>query len=74
MATQPMKSPLNAMTAHTVMDGLPPVVARSLEAVTLTNHYPTGAMLFGEGEPARGMYFVLRAGSSCRYAPAMDGH
>jgi CRP/FNR family transcriptional regulator len=43
-----------------VFGGLPPAVSQSLETLTLTNHYPTGAVLFGEGEASRGIYVVQR--------------
>lgn len=59
MATQPMRSP-QSVKAATVIADLPPVVAHSLELVMMTNHYPTGAVLFGEGQTARGIYIVQR--------------
>jgi CRP/FNR family cyclic AMP-dependent transcriptional regulator len=59
MATQPMRTPQNVRAARTGMSDLPPAVAQSLETVTLTNHYPTGAVLFGEGQSARGIYMLL---------------
>jgi CRP-like cAMP-binding protein len=60
MATQPMRPPQSAMTAHTAFGDLPPAVMHSLEMVSLTNNYPTGTVLFTEGQAARGMYIVQR--------------
>jgi CRP/FNR family transcriptional regulator, cyclic AMP receptor protein len=60
MATQPLRNPQSATAARTVFGGLPPAVSQSLETLTLTNHYPTGAVLFGEGEASRGIYVVQR--------------
>jgi CRP/FNR family transcriptional regulator, cyclic AMP receptor protein len=59
MATQPMRTPQKfPLAAHSVFGDLPPAVQRELEPITLTNHYPTGAVLFAEGQSARGMYLV----------------
>ena len=60
MATQPMRPPKDTTTARTVFGDLPPIVAQALELVSLTNHYPTGAVLFSEGQNARGIYVVVR--------------
>jgi len=60
MATQPMRPPQKSAVAHSAFGDLPPAVLRDLENVTLTNHYPTGAVLFGEGQPVRGIYVVQR--------------
>jgi CRP/FNR family transcriptional regulator, cyclic AMP receptor protein len=60
MATQPLRNPQSTTAARTVFGGLPPAVSQSLETLTLTNHYPTGAVLFGEGEASRGIYVVQR--------------
>ncbi len=60
MATQPMRPPQKTAVAHSAFGDLPPAVLRDLENVTLTNHYPTGAVLFGEGQPVRGIYVVQR--------------
>jgi CRP/FNR family transcriptional regulator len=43
-----------------VFADLPPAVVQALEAVTMTNTYPAGAVLFAEGQAARGMFAVLR--------------
>jgi len=60
MATQPMKPPQSTPAAHTVYGDLPPALSRSLEMVILTNNYPTGSVLFTEGQTARGIYVVQR--------------
>ena len=60
MATQPMRPPQKTAVAHSAFGDLPPAVLRDLENVTLTNHYPTGAVLFGEGQTVRGIYVVQR--------------
>lgn len=60
MATQPLRTPQNTPAARTAFGGLPPAISQSLETLTLTNHYPTGAVLFGEGEASRGIYVVQR--------------
>jgi CRP/FNR family transcriptional regulator len=50
----------NFTAAEKTFEGLSPAVLRELEMVTMTNSYPTGAILFGEGESARGMYSIVR--------------
>ena len=60
MATQPMRPPQKTATAHSAFGDLPPAILRELDNVTLTNHYPTGAVLFSEGQTARGVYVVQR--------------
>lgn len=39
---------------------LPPAVVRDVDAVTLTNTYPAGAVLFAEGDTSRGVFVVAR--------------
>jgi CRP/FNR family cyclic AMP-dependent transcriptional regulator len=60
MATQPLRHPQNTTAARTTFGDLPPAVSQILDTITLTNHYPTGAVLFSEGEASRGIYFVQR--------------
>jgi CRP/FNR family transcriptional regulator, cyclic AMP receptor protein len=60
MATQPIKPPQKPSTAQSAFSELPPAIARELDTLSLTNHYPTGAVLFSEGQPARGIYVVQR--------------
>ena len=60
MATQPIKPPQKIYAAPSVFGDLSPALARELETMSLTNHYPTGAVLFSEGQPPRGIYIVQR--------------
>jgi CRP/FNR family transcriptional regulator, cyclic AMP receptor protein len=60
MATQPLRHPQSTTAAQTPFGGLPPAVSQFLETITLSNHYPTGAVLFSEGEASRGIYVVER--------------
>jgi CRP/FNR family cyclic AMP-dependent transcriptional regulator len=48
-----------APTDRTFCD-LPPAVADALEQEALTTSYPTGAVLFAEGQAPRGVYIVRR--------------
>jgi CRP/FNR family transcriptional regulator, cyclic AMP receptor protein len=59
MATQPVRN------AHNHPEGspfcnLPPAITQALETLTLTNEFPTGAILFTEGQEAKGIYIVRR--------------
>jgi len=47
-------------TSSAAFGDLPPAIIRELENVSITNHYPTGAVLFHEGQPARGIYILER--------------
>ena len=60
MAAHTTKNTENMAVAPKAFCDLPPVVSRELEAVTLTNTYPTGAVLFTEAEAPRGVFAVLR--------------
>ena len=60
MATQPIKPPQKLNAAQSAFGDLSPALARELETISLTNHYPTGAVLFSEGQTARGIYIVQR--------------
>ncbi len=60
MATQPIKPPQKLNAAPSAFGELSPALARELETISLTNHYPTGAVLFSEGQPPRGIYIVQR--------------
>lgn len=59
MATQPIRNTHNHPEGSPFSD-LPPVVAQALETLTLTNEFPTGAILFTEGQEAKGIYIVRR--------------
>jgi len=60
MATQPIRTPQSVPTAQTAFGDLPAAVVHSLETVSLVNSYPTGTILFSEGQSVRGMYIVQR--------------
>lgn len=60
MATQPIKPPQKPNAAQSAFSELSPALARELDTLSLTNHYPTGAVLFSEGQPTRGIYIVQR--------------
>ena len=59
MATQPIRNTHNHPERALFAD-LPPAVSQGLEMVTLTNEFPTGAILFTEGQDAKGLYIVRR--------------
>src|SRR5689334_1846451 len=42
------------------LDNFPPAVAEALEQEALTTTYPTGAVLFAEGQSPRGVFIVRR--------------
>ncbi|HKS76219.1 MAG TPA: Crp/Fnr family transcriptional regulator [Terriglobales bacterium] len=50
----------NLTAAEKMFGDLSPTILREIESVTMTNSYPSGAVLFGEAEPARGIYMVIR--------------
>jgi CRP/FNR family transcriptional regulator, cyclic AMP receptor protein len=52
---------------------LPDAALRALDALKLTNVYPRGALLFVEGQPARGVY-VLCSGRVKLSATSRDAH
>jgi CRP/FNR family transcriptional regulator, cyclic AMP receptor protein len=60
MATAAIKPQFKPPVTGSAFHGLPPALIRELEMITLTNHYPTGAVLFSEGQTARGIYVVQR--------------
>ena len=60
MATQPVRAPEKLNVALSAFGDLSPAIARELETISLTNHYPTGAVLFSEGQSTRGIYIVQR--------------
>jgi CRP/FNR family transcriptional regulator, cyclic AMP receptor protein len=60
MATQPLRHSSSMPAARPTFGGLSPAVIQTLDTITLTNHYPTGAVLFSEGEGSRGIYVVQR--------------
>jgi len=58
MATQPMRPPQKPAAAPSTFGDLPPAIVRELDIVSLTNHYPSGAVLFSEGQAPRGIYII----------------
>ena len=55
MATQA----INNLQSKSLCD-LPPVVANAVEQEAVTTMYPTGAVLFAEGQVPRGIFIVRR--------------
>src|SRR5438270_4596829 len=72
MATQPMRPPQKPTTAQSIFGDLPPAIVRELETISLTNHYPTGAVMFSEGMAPRGVY-LGQSGLMKLYVCASDG-
>src|ERR1700674_114783 len=60
MATQILNHPQKVAPALTLSCDLPPAVADALEQETVTTTYPTGAVLFAEGQVPRGIFIVRR--------------
>jgi CRP/FNR family transcriptional regulator len=60
MATQNIDHFSKAATADKTFCDLPPAIAEALEHEAITTTYPTGAVLFAEGQAARGVFIVRR--------------
>src|SRR5271166_438146 len=60
MATHIVNHPQKLAPADKTFGGLPPVVAEALEQEAVTTTYPTGAVLFAEGQAPRGVFIVRR--------------
>ena len=60
MGTQPIRHPQRLNATQSAFGDLSPALARELETISLTNHYPTGAVLFSEGQAPRGIYLIQR--------------
>jgi CRP/FNR family transcriptional regulator, cyclic AMP receptor protein len=60
------------LTTTTVFGVLPQSIANELEAISFPIHYPDSAKLFGEGEPARGIY-ILQGGRVKLYLTSVNG-
>ena len=60
MATQFLHNGEKFAPADKAFCDLPPVVAAALEQDSLTTSYPTGAVLFAEGQAPRGIFIVRR--------------
>jgi CRP/FNR family transcriptional regulator, cyclic AMP receptor protein len=59
-------------TTTTVFGELPQTIVNELEAISFPIHYPDGAKLYGEGEPARGI-FIVRGGRVKLFLCSGDG-
>jgi len=60
MATHVVVNPQKLATADKAFCDLSPAVADALEQSALTTSYPTGAVLFAEGQAPRGVFIVRR--------------
>ena len=60
MATQVVNTVQKLAPADKTFCDLPPVVSEALEQAALTTSYPTGAVLFAEGQAPRGVFIVRR--------------
>ena len=60
MPTQMVDNPQRLAPEDKTFCGLSPAVVDALELESLTTTYPTGAVLFAEGQAPRGMFIVRR--------------
>src|ERR1039457_4411264 len=60
MATQAVNAGQKLAPVDNPFCDLPPTVADALEQASLTTTYPTGAVLFAEGQAPRGVFIVRR--------------
>ncbi|MGO8986105.1 MAG: Crp/Fnr family transcriptional regulator [Terriglobales bacterium] len=60
MATQVVNNAQKLSPIDKAYCELPPVVAEALEQESLTTSYPTGAVLFAEGQSPRGVFIVRK--------------
>jgi CRP/FNR family transcriptional regulator len=60
MATQVVNHAQRLAVADKPFCDLPPAVAAAIEQDSLTTSYPTGAVLFAEGQAPRGVFIVRR--------------
>lgn len=60
MATHLLRNVQKPAQADKTFCDLPPAVAEALEQEAITTTYPTGAVLFSEGQAARGVFLVRR--------------
>ena len=60
MATHIVNNPQKLAPADQTFCDLPPAVADALEQAALTTSYPSGAVLFAEGQAPRGVFIVRR--------------
>jgi CRP/FNR family transcriptional regulator, cyclic AMP receptor protein len=60
MATQVVNHVQKPAPADKTFSDFPPIVAEALEQEAITTTYPTGAVLFAEGQAPRGVFIVRR--------------
>src|SRR5271165_2555211 len=60
MATHIVNNPQRSSPTNKAFGDLLPEVVDALEQVALTTTYPTGAVLFAEGQTPRGVFMVRR--------------
>ncbi|MFZ1133058.1 MAG: Crp/Fnr family transcriptional regulator [Terriglobales bacterium] len=60
MAAHAVINPQRLVPVDKTFCDLPPAVAEALEQEALTTSYPTGAVLFAEGQAPRGVFIVRR--------------
>lgn len=60
MATHIVNNAQKLAAAERTFCNLPPAVAEAMEQEAVTTTYPTGALLFGEGQVPRGVFIVRR--------------
>jgi CRP/FNR family transcriptional regulator, cyclic AMP receptor protein len=60
MATHIVGNIQKVASADKTFSDLPPALAEALEQEAITTTYPTGAVLFAEGQAARGVFIVRR--------------
>jgi CRP/FNR family cyclic AMP-dependent transcriptional regulator len=60
MATHIVSNIQKVASADKTFCDLPPAIAETLEREAITTTYPTGAVLFAEGQAARGVFIVRR--------------
>ena len=62
MATHVVNEAQKLATTDKTFCDLPPAIADTLEQEALTTTYPTGAVLFAEGQAPRGVLSCVEAG------------
>src|SRR5579863_1632209 len=60
MATHIVNTPQKPVPADQTFCDLPPAIVETLEQEAITTTYPTGAVLFAEGQAPRGVFIVRR--------------
>ena len=60
MATHVVNNAQKVLSADKIFGDLPASVADAIEQESVTTTYPTGAVLFAEGQTSRGVFIVRR--------------